>query len=108
MMQNYQDAMALCRAYGNPDLFITFMSNPKWPEINEMLTHVPGQRAHDQPECGLPHVHILLWLEDHCKCRTPGDIDDIILAELPSPTDDPAGYKAVTDYMLHRPCGKDA
>ncbi|GKB44051.1 helicase, partial [Tanacetum coccineum] len=28
MMQNYQDAMALCRAYGNPDLFITFTSNP--------------------------------------------------------------------------------
>ncbi|GJR09502.1 ATP-dependent DNA helicase PIF1 [Tanacetum coccineum] len=145
MMQNYQDAMALCRAYGNPDLFITFTSNPKWPEINEILTHVPGQRAHDRPEVGtrvfklkitelleditknkifgesraviyviefqkrgLPHAHILLWLEDHYKCRTPEEIDDIISAELPSPTDDPTGYKAVTDYMLHGPCGKDA
>ncbi|GJS01305.1 retrotransposon protein, putative, ty1-copia subclass [Tanacetum coccineum] len=94
-----------------------------------MLTHVPGQRAHDRPEVGtnvfklkltelledltknkifgesravvyvikfqkrgLPHAHILLWLEDHCKCRTPGEIDDIISAELPSPMDDPAGY----------------
>ncbi|GJV34719.1 retrovirus-related pol polyprotein from transposon TNT 1-94 [Tanacetum coccineum] len=36
MMQNYQDAMALCRAYDNPDLFITFTSNPKWPEIAKM------------------------------------------------------------------------
>ncbi|GJW29734.1 ATP-dependent DNA helicase PIF1-like protein, partial [Tanacetum coccineum] len=45
MMQNYQDAMALCCVYGNPDLFITFTSNPKWPEINEMLAYVPGQRA---------------------------------------------------------------
>nr|GEW22953.1 hypothetical protein CTI12_AA123990 [Tanacetum cinerariifolium] len=36
MMQNYQDAMVLCRAYGNPDLFITFTSNPKWPEISEV------------------------------------------------------------------------
>nr|GEU61585.1 hypothetical protein CTI12_AA123990 [Tanacetum cinerariifolium] len=26
MMRNYQDAMALCRAYGNPDMFITFTS----------------------------------------------------------------------------------
>ncbi|GJZ68071.1 DNA helicase PIF1, ATP-dependent [Tanacetum coccineum] len=52
MMQNYQDAMALCRAYGNPNLFITFTSNPKWLEINEMLAHVPGQRAYDQPEMG--------------------------------------------------------
>ncbi|GJS92053.1 hypothetical protein Tco_0774689 [Tanacetum coccineum] len=35
------------------------------------------------------------------------DIDDIISAELPSLTANPAGYKAVLDYMLHGPCGKD-
>ncbi|GKE35475.1 DNA helicase PIF1, ATP-dependent, partial [Tanacetum coccineum] len=58
-------------------------------------------------KCSLPHAHILLWLEEHCKCKTPHDIDDKISAELPSPTDDPVGYKAVTDYMLHGPCGKD-
>ncbi|GJS15442.1 DNA helicase PIF1, ATP-dependent [Tanacetum coccineum] len=57
---------------------------------------------------GLPHTHILLWLEEHCKCKTPSDIDNIISAELPSPTDYPDAYKTVTDYMLHRPCGKDA
>nr|GEX47057.1 hypothetical protein [Tanacetum cinerariifolium] len=132
--------MDLCRAYGNPDLFITLTSNPKWPEINKMLTHVPGRHTHDRPEVGtrvfklkliellddltknkifeesfaavyviefqkreLPHAHILLWLEDHYKYRTLGEI----LAELPSPTDDLLGYKAVTDYMLHGPCGKD-
>ena len=33
MMQNYLDAMALCRYFGYPDLFITFTCNPKWPEI---------------------------------------------------------------------------
>ncbi|GJU18149.1 DNA helicase PIF1, ATP-dependent [Tanacetum coccineum] len=145
MMQNYQDAMALCRTYGNPDLFITFNSNPKWPEISEMLTYFPGQKSHDRPEIGtrvfkikltellddltkkhvfgesrgvmyviefqkrgLPHTHILLWLKEHCKCKTPSDIDDIISVELPSPTDDPDAYKTVTDYMLHGPCGKDA
>ena len=52
MMQNYQDAMALCRTFGNPDLFITFTSNPKWPEIAEMLAHIPGQKSHDRPEIG--------------------------------------------------------
>ncbi|GKA09992.1 DNA helicase PIF1, ATP-dependent [Tanacetum coccineum] len=145
MMQNYQDAMALCRTYDNPDLFITFPSNPKWPEISEMLTYFPGQKSHDRPEIGtrvfkikltellddltkihvfgesrgvvyviefqkrgLPHAHILLWLKEHCKCKTPSDIDDIIFTELPSPTDDPDAYKIVTDYMLHGPCGKDA
>nr|GEV08316.1 serine-threonine/tyrosine-protein kinase catalytic domain-containing protein [Tanacetum cinerariifolium] len=53
-------------------------------------------------------AHILLWLKDHCKCKTPEEIDDIISAKLPSPTDDPTRYKAVTGYMLHGPCGKDA
>ncbi|GKD33726.1 ATP-dependent DNA helicase PIF1-like protein [Tanacetum coccineum] len=41
------------------------------------------------------------------RCKATTDIDDIISAELPSPTTDPAGYKAVSDYMLHGPCGKD-
>ncbi|KAL6572840.1 hypothetical protein OROHE_002316 [Orobanche hederae] len=52
MMQNYQDTMALCRAYGNPDLFITFTSNPKWPEIVAMSSYVPGHKPHDRPEVG--------------------------------------------------------
>ncbi|GJU86596.1 ATP-dependent DNA helicase PIF1-like protein [Tanacetum coccineum] len=56
----------------------------------------------------MPHAHILLWLEDYYKCKTTADIDDMISTELPSPTDNPVGYKAVTNYMLHRPCGKDA
>ena len=36
MMNNYQDAMAICRAIGYPDLFITFTCNSKWPEIKRI------------------------------------------------------------------------
>ncbi|GJZ46369.1 helicase [Tanacetum coccineum] len=144
MMQNYQDSMALCRTYGNPDMFITFTSNPKWPEIADMLAYVPGQKSHNRPEIGcrvfkmkltkllddltkkkigdtcavvyeiefqkrgLPHAHILLWLEERWKCMNPTKIDDIISAELPSPVDDPEGYKVVTKYMLHGPCSANA
>ncbi|GJW44135.1 hypothetical protein Tco_0072934 [Tanacetum coccineum] len=54
-----------------------------------------------------PHI-LLLWLEEHSKCKTPDEADDIISAEMPSPESDPDGYKVVTDYMLHGPCGKDA
>ncbi|GJW04382.1 ATP-dependent DNA helicase PIF1-like protein [Tanacetum coccineum] len=57
---------------------------------------------------GLPHAHILLWLEEEWKCTTPTQIDDIISAEIPCPTDDPEGYKVVTEFMLHGPCGKGA
>ncbi|XP_047261125.1 uncharacterized protein LOC124894545, partial [Capsicum annuum] len=33
MLQNYQDAMAICKWAGYPDFFIMFTYNPKWPEI---------------------------------------------------------------------------
>jgi hypothetical protein len=37
-MQEYaQDAMSYVRAYGCPDLFITFTCNPTWPAIKEEL-----------------------------------------------------------------------
>lgn len=29
MAEKYQDAMAMCRCYGNPDLFVTVTENPK-------------------------------------------------------------------------------
>jgi len=37
MMQNYQDAMAIVRKYGKPDVFITMTCNPNWLEIKENL-----------------------------------------------------------------------
>ncbi|GJW60171.1 gypsy type transposase [Tanacetum coccineum] len=95
MMSNYQDAMALCRTYGNPDLFITFTSNPKWPEIFEIHLRNRVQKK------GPPHVHILLWLEEHYKCSTPAQINDIISAEILSQVEDPEGYKLLTEFMLH-------
>nr|GEV52723.1 helicase [Tanacetum cinerariifolium] len=42
-----------------------------------------------------------------CDAVTQRDTSAVGL-ELPSPTDDPDGYKVVTNYMLHGPCGKDA
>ncbi|CAH9131156.1 unnamed protein product, partial [Cuscuta epithymum] len=47
MQQNFQDAMAICRWYGNPHLFITFTANPKWPEVESMLKE---QKAEDRPD----------------------------------------------------------
>ncbi|XP_022003435.1 uncharacterized protein LOC110900885 [Helianthus annuus] len=37
MMQNYLDAMAICKWYGYPDFFITITCNPKWPELQRFL-----------------------------------------------------------------------
>ena len=35
--KSYQNAMAMVRKYGKPDLFLTFTCNPKWREIVENL-----------------------------------------------------------------------
>lgn len=42
-VQNYQDAMTICKWDGYPDLFITFIYNSKWLEINVMLELI-GQK----------------------------------------------------------------
>lgn len=35
----FQDAMAICKHHGPPDLFITFTCNPKWEEITREIRH---------------------------------------------------------------------
>ncbi|KAL2938140.1 ATP-dependent DNA helicase PIF1 [Bienertia sinuspersici] len=142
MIQNYHDALAICRWAGPPDLFITMTCNPKWPEIVEFLALILGQRPEDRPDIivrvfkikldelmvdltkrkilggtraaiytiefqkrGLPHVHVLLFLNEEDKLRTAADIDRLISAELPDPTTDTIAFEAVVQYMIHGPCG---
>ena len=42
--KSYQNAMAMVRKYGKPDLFLTFTCNPNWEEIVENLR--PGDKVH--------------------------------------------------------------
>ncbi|KAL3625338.1 hypothetical protein CASFOL_030792 [Castilleja foliolosa] len=49
MVQNYQDAMAICRSVGYPDLYITFTCNPNWPEIVRFLDPL-NLRHEDRPD----------------------------------------------------------
>ncbi len=37
MVQNYQDAMAICRWARCPNAFVTFTCNPQWLEIKRAL-----------------------------------------------------------------------
>ncbi|XP_013679941.1 uncharacterized protein LOC106384537 [Brassica napus] len=144
MAEKYHDAMAICRWYGNPHLFITMTTNPKWVEISNHLQMYGTDEPNDRPdlECrvfkmkldelmsdfkkglffprpkaevytiefqkrGLPHAHILLWLEGDFKNPTSADIDNIISAELPDKETDPEAYCLVEQHMMHGPCGKD-
>lgn len=54
---------------------------------------------------GLPHAHIVLWLASPDKLLNTDDIDNVISAEIPDKIADPLGYKAVSQFMMHGPCG---
>jgi len=48
MVQNFQDAMAICRWARCPYAFVIFTCNPQWPEIKRML--LPEQQPQDRPD----------------------------------------------------------
>ncbi|KAL0313381.1 UNVERIFIED_CONTAM: hypothetical protein Sradi_5737400 [Sesamum radiatum] len=55
---------------------------------------------------GLPHVHILVILDENGKLNTPDDYDCIVRAEIPDKDEEPMLYEAVICYMIHGPCGE--
>jgi hypothetical protein len=57
-VMNYQDAMAICRVYGPPDLFVTFTCNPKWKEIVDALRFEPGQQPCDRSDIVVRVFHM--------------------------------------------------
>lgn len=54
---------------------------------------------------GLPHVHMLIWLANSAKKLVTSNIDNYISAEIPNEKEDPHGYAAVKQFMIHGPCG---
>ena len=55
---------------------------------------------------GLPHMHLLIWLQREYKFTTPAEVDTIISAEFPDPHIYPRLFKLVSDMMTHGPCGE--
>ncbi|XP_017217515.2 uncharacterized protein LOC108195093 [Daucus carota subsp. sativus] len=142
MQQCFQDAIAVCRHIGHPDIFLTMTTNPMWDEIIHMMKNMPGCLPVDSPDViarvfklkleqivddiknkgyfgkcaaimyvvefqkrGLPHVHMLIWLDSESKKKLNANVDDFVSAEIPDPKIDPIGYQAVARHMMHGPCG---
>uniref|UniRef100_A0A0R0IRC7 ATP-dependent DNA helicase n=1 Tax=Glycine max TaxID=3847 RepID=A0A0R0IRC7_SOYBN len=89
MDQLYFDGMTICSYVGFPNLFIT-------------LTYI---HTIEFQKRGLPHVHLLLFLQPNNKYSSSDEIDQIISAEIPSHENDPELYSLVQNHMVHDPCG---
>jgi len=50
---------------------------------------------------GLPHMHLLIFLEDEDKIWAIEQIDAFISAQIPDPIIHPQLYEAVSKYMVH-------
>ena len=70
----FQDAMAIVRKYGKPDIFITFTCNPNWPEIRASLFQ--NEQPSDRPDICVRVFHIKLQslLEDLTKRQVLGKV----------------------------------
>ncbi|XP_074342481.1 uncharacterized protein LOC141680051 [Apium graveolens] len=45
---------------------------------------------------GLPHAHIIIWLEESDKCHSTDEIVHLIFAEIPDQETDPIGYETIS------------
>ncbi|XP_057739820.1 uncharacterized protein LOC130956895 [Arachis stenosperma] len=141
MFNRCQDAMAICKHFGYPDLFLTITCNPNWPEFQRFTEReripiadrpdISCRVFHAKLKCllsdlkegvffgplnagmytiefqkrGLPHAHMLLWLNRESNLQSVEIVDEFICAELPNPQKFPSLYNVVTKYMIHGPCG---
>ena len=54
---------------------------------------------------GLPHVHLLVVLEENSRLRTPADINSCISSQWPDSKMQPLLFETVKLTMIHGPCG---
>ena len=54
---------------------------------------------------GLPHAHIIVFLQPGSKLRTPEDVDSLMSSEFPDANS--SLFEHVKKFMVHRPCGAE-
>ena len=54
---------------------------------------------------GLPHMHLLIFLEGPDKIKTSAQLNKVVCAKFPNAFEDPELYETVRFCMVHGPCG---
>lgn len=75
MFNNCQDAMAICKKFGYPDLFITITCNANWQEIKNFVS-IRGLKATDRPDivCRVFKAKLDHMMSDFKKEKIFGEI----------------------------------
>jgi len=58
-------------------------------------------------KCGLPHIHLLIFLRQAFKICDAAHVDSIVSAQIPDPVAHPTLYAMVTKCMMHGPCSPE-
>ncbi|KAJ1284859.1 hypothetical protein BS78_03G237300 [Paspalum vaginatum] len=99
VIQNYHDEILQAVQQGEqpndrPDIIVRVFHM----KLEQMLEDLQFQKR------GLPHVHILVWIEKEENEISTETIDSCISAKIPDPTIDPLGNVLVAEHMMHGPC----
>ncbi|KAG5529311.1 hypothetical protein RHGRI_029871 [Rhododendron griersonianum] len=98
------------RAVDRPDLVARVFELKRKALMKEIETNkVFGDKvAHvytiEFQKRGLPHMHALFFLKGPDKIRTCAQVDNLVCAEFPNPSDDPALFETVKCCMVHGSC----
>lgn len=97
--------------YDRPDLVARVFELKRKALLDDIVKHgifgrtVASVYTIEFQKRGLPHMHLLIFLDDAHSLRTPDDIDSCISAEWPDPETQPKLFSTVQRCMVHGPCG---
>ncbi|KAF1899247.1 hypothetical protein Lal_00019372 [Lupinus albus] len=111
LTQRYEDGMEIVLNDDKLNIFLTMTCNPYWSEIISELQQLRVDVI-DKGALGnvksymyriLPHVHMLLNLENNDKSCSTEEYDAIVRAQIPNYEEEPQLHHAVLKHMIHGP-----